>query len=122
MQFPEWWEWELDLSPHERGGGRRDRLSSMSQRELKVSYHRGKPIAAYLYLKARPIHSAQSREVAPGLIIDYSDTGEAIGVEIVDPRSLQIEELSAVLESLGEDDLQEDELDALKAVEAARKR
>ncbi len=41
---------------------------------LQISYHNGKPMAAYLYLQPRPIKSARSKQVEAGLVIDAGST------------------------------------------------
>ena len=67
---PIWWSWELELSAHLlermvdrnftevglRGDPRYHRLQrrDMKQRYLQVTYRRGRPLAAYLYLPHPP--------------------------------------------------------------------
>lgn len=48
--------------------------------EIRVSYDR---IADALYVKLRDDKIADSDEVAPGVIVDFNDKGEVVGVEVL---------------------------------------
>ena len=64
----------------------------MKQRFLEVTYRKGKPFAAYLYL---PRHSGDvSVRTVPqevGLLIDYTADGRAIGIEITAPSKVTLD-------------------------------
>ncbi|MCE4600217.1 MAG: DUF2283 domain-containing protein [Desulfurococcales archaeon] len=49
--------------------------------EIRVSYDR---IADALYVKLRDDKIADSDEVAPGVIIDFNDKGEVVGIEVLE--------------------------------------
>lgn len=69
---------------------------------LEVTYRMGRPIAAYLYLprktKEKPVRG-EKRE--PGMVVDLTEEGEAIGVEITAPGMITIADLNAVLDEFG---------------------
>jgi hypothetical protein len=75
----------------------------MKERYLEVTFRHGQPIAAYYYLpRAANQKSARTRRVEPGLIIDFSAEGQAIGIEITTPAQVTLAALNAVLEELGQ--------------------
>jgi uncharacterized protein YuzE len=74
----------------------------MKDSYLEVTFRHGRPLAAYLYLPRRPKDkSYRTERVEPGLVIDYSRTGKAIGVEITAPSKLSAPMLNRVLRRLG---------------------
>ena len=74
----------------------------MSEYSLEVSYHRGRVIAAYLYLLCRKGQkSYRTRQVEPGVIIDFNRRGKPTGVEIIAPSKLTLRALNRVLRDLG---------------------
>jgi hypothetical protein len=73
----------------------------MSDSYLEVTYRHGRPLAAYYYLpRARPAKSARTRRVEPGLVIDYSASGQPLGMEITAPSKLSMAALNRVLRTL----------------------
>lgn len=74
----------------------------MKERYLEVTFRHGEPIAAYYYLP-RETHqkSVRTRRVEPGLVIDFTAEGQAIGIEITTPAKVSLEALNAVLGELG---------------------
>jgi uncharacterized protein YuzE len=74
----------------------------MKQRYLQVTYHRGRPLAAYLYLPHQPDRTAfRTRRYEPGLIVDLTSDGQPVGIEIVSPAQLTLAVLNRVLRELG---------------------
>lgn len=68
---------------------------------LEVTFRRGRPQAAYLYLPRTPGEkSHHTKRVEPGLIIDFSATGQPLGVEITAPTELTAADLNRVLGDL----------------------
>jgi len=51
----------------------------------------------------------------PGLLIDLSESGEPIGLEITAPGTVTLDDINAALESLGLDPISADELAPLLA-------
>ena len=69
---------------------------------LEVTFRHGRPIAAYYYLPREASQkSARTRRVDPGLVIDFTADGQAIGIEITAPAKVSLAALNAVLQDLG---------------------
>ena len=74
----------------------------MKEPYLEVTFRHGRPLAAYYYLPRNTNQkSARTRRVEPGLVIDFTATGEAIGIEITAPAKVSLPALNAVLRELG---------------------
>ncbi len=74
----------------------------MKERYLEVTFRHGRPIAAYFYLPREANQkSARTRRVEPGLIIDFTAEGQAIGIEITAPTKVSLAALNGVLKELG---------------------
>jgi uncharacterized protein YuzE len=74
----------------------------MKNTYLEVTFRHGKPIAGYYYLPRETGQKAtRTRRVEPGLIIDLTAEGQAIGIEITAPSKVSLETLNAVLQELG---------------------
>ena len=65
---------------------------------LEVTFRKGKPLAAYLYLP-RKSGDTSSRTVKheSGLLIDFTADERPIGIEIPAPRNLTIQALNQAL-------------------------
>lgn len=88
----------------------------MKQRYLEVSFRKGKPFAAYLYLP-RPTgaKAAATRPLGKGMNLDLDADGRPIGVEITAPTAITIADLNAVLSAHGVEQLAADEWSPLAA-------
>lgn len=65
---------------------------------LEVTYRKGWPLAAYLYLpRDTSEKSVLGDKREPGMIVDLTEEGEAIGIEITAPGMITIADLNAVL-------------------------
>ncbi len=74
----------------------------MNALSVEVTYRKGKPFAAYVYLGRKPGQkSARTEEVAPELLIDYAEDGTPIGIEVVSPGYVTVDEIMAVFDKLG---------------------
>lgn len=74
----------------------------MRERYLEVTFRKGKPLAAYLYLpRTEGAKSARTEAVAPGILIDYSSHDIPIGIEFTDPVRVSAEDVSSILLRLG---------------------
>ena len=83
----------------------------MKQRYLEVSYRRGKPLAAYLYLPRQPgDKSARTQQQEAGMLIDYAPDGRPIGVEMTAPSQVTLAAVNRVLATLQESPLTPAEL------------
>lgn len=83
---------------------------------LEVSYRKGKPFAAYLYLPRQDGDvSFRAREVGPGIVADYAADGRVIGLEFVTPAKVTPEMVNSALRILGLPELAREELAPLAA-------
>ncbi len=74
----------------------------MSAISLQITYRKGEPFAAYIYLAHRPgTKSARTEPVGPELLIDYADDGTPLGIEVVSPGFVTEDEILSVFERLG---------------------
>jgi hypothetical protein len=74
----------------------------MRERYLEVTFRHGRPIAAYYYLPREANQkSARTRRAEPGLVIDFTAEGQAIGIEITAPAKVSLAALNGVLKELG---------------------
>lgn len=88
----------------------------MKERYLEVTFRKGKPLAAYVYLpRGAGVQSVRTEEAMPGVLVDYAAGGEPIGLEITAPGQVTVEEVNAVLEKLGLAAMGPEELAPLKA-------
>jgi uncharacterized protein YuzE len=73
----------------------------MSEVFLEISFHGGKPFAAYLRLpRDHGAKIARTREVRPGLVVDFAADGKPMGIEIVHPSQTSAETILAVIEEV----------------------
>ncbi len=88
----------------------------MNTISLQVTYRKGRPFAAYIYLSRRPgDKSVRTEEVTPDLLVDYAADGRPLGIEIVTPEAVPTEEILKVFDELGLGRPAEDELAPLRA-------
>jgi hypothetical protein len=74
----------------------------MKHRYLEVTFRKGKPLAAYLYLpRAAGAKATRTSDAGYGLRIDFDAQGAPIGFEITAPGLVTVAELNAVLAPLG---------------------
>jgi uncharacterized protein YuzE len=83
---------------------------------LEVTYRHGLPLAAYLYLPRQAGEkSCKTTKASQGLIIDFGESGNPIGIEITAPSKVTAEEINGVLEKFGLSRISNDELSPLRA-------
>jgi uncharacterized protein YuzE len=88
----------------------------MSTFSLQVTYRKGKPFAAYIYLAHAPgTKSARTEQIGPGLLIDYAADGSPLGIEIVSPGYVSEDDIVAIFDRLGLDRPSAAELAPLRA-------
>jgi uncharacterized protein YuzE len=69
---------------------------------IQITYRRGRPFAAYIYLNRKPgERSARTEEVSSDLLVDYAEDGRPIGIEVVTPESVSLDEVYALFDRLG---------------------
>ncbi|MEO8677717.1 MAG: DUF2283 domain-containing protein [Vicinamibacterales bacterium] len=75
----------------------------MKEPYLEVTFRHGHAIAAYYYLPRETSQkSARTRRVEPGLVIDFTAEGQAIGIEITAPSKITLAALNSVLQEVGQ--------------------
>ncbi len=88
----------------------------MKRPYLEVTYLRGKPIAAYLYLpRATGVRSVRTVEARPHVLVDYAASGAPIGLELTAPTHTSADVINEVLRELGIGALDPSELAPLAA-------
>jgi uncharacterized protein YuzE len=70
----------------------------MKQRYLEITFGKGKPFAAYLYLpREADAKAARTLDGQHGIRIDLDERGAPIGLEITAPSVVTISALNSVL-------------------------
>ncbi len=88
----------------------------MKQRYLEVTFRKGKPLAAYLYLPRPPrAKAARTEDAGHGIKIDFDAVGTPIGVEITAPSATNVARLNEALARFGLDQIADDEWAPLAA-------
>lgn len=88
----------------------------MSQRYLEVTFRRGKPLAAYLYLSRRTgDRSARVEDRGAGFLIDWTADGRPIGIELTSPSRVTLEGVNALLAELALEPLAPEDISPLIA-------
>ena len=68
---------------------------------LQITYRKGKPFAAYIYLSRRNGQkSVRTEAISEDLLIDYAQDETPLGIEIVSPGMVSIDEIQAVFDRL----------------------
>jgi uncharacterized protein YuzE len=88
----------------------------MTDRYLEITYRKGKPIAAYLYLPRQPREKAKKTvKAAEGILVDYGKGGRPIGIEITAPQHVSLQEINQVAANLNLPPFANEELGPLLA-------
>lgn len=83
---------------------------------LEVTFRHGQPLAAYLYLpRQQGEKSYKTTKADQGLIIDFGESGNPIGIEITAPSKVTADNINHVLEQLGLSRINNEELVPLRA-------
>jgi len=70
----------------------------MRQRYLEVTFRKGKPLAAYLYLpRTNGARVARTMDEGKGIHVDFDGNGAPMGIEITAPGAVTVATLNAVL-------------------------
>lgn len=73
----------------------------MARRYLEVTYRQGKPLAAYLYLPRRMgDRSVRVESRGPGYLVDWTEDGRPIGIEMPSPSLVTLDGLNLILAEL----------------------
>jgi hypothetical protein len=89
----------------------------MTERTVQVTYRKGRPFAAYLYLPRQTGTKTTRTKASPDglLVVDYAADGTAIGVEITAPLAVKLERLNALLREIGQPPLAEQDFNPVLA-------
>ena len=88
----------------------------MRDRYLEITFRKGKPLAAYLYLsRASGVKSLRTESRGAGLLVDYGPEDQPIGLEITAPAHTTAVQINEVLHSLDLLPMADEELSPLKA-------
>lgn len=88
----------------------------MKHQYLEVTFRRGKPIAAYLYLpRVAGTKAARTSDEGNGLRADFDVAGNPIGIEITAPRVVDLAAVNQLLTRLGAAPMPVDEWAPLRA-------
>ncbi len=83
----------------------------MKHRFLEITFRKGKPLAAYLYLPRNPGDtSVRTQRHESGLLMDYAADGRAIGLEITAPSKVTLATLNQALAAANQELATADEL------------
>jgi len=73
-------------------------------------------LAAYLYLpRPSDAKSVRTEEQGEGILVDYLESGDPMGIEITAPTEITVASLNTVLERLGQPPISDDEFAPLAA-------
>ena len=73
----------------------------MKELFLEVTFRRGRPLAAYLFLRRKAgDKSFRTEMMGRGTIVDFEKGSRSIGVEITAPEYVTADELNLVLEAI----------------------
>jgi len=88
----------------------------MNESYLEVTFRHGRPIAAYYYFPRRAGQkSYRTRRSEPGMIVDYSRSGQPTGIEITAPTKITVIAINRVLRELGFPTIRKEDLAPLRA-------
>ena len=74
----------------------------MNDSYLEVTFRHGTPLAAYYYLPRQPgdtVHRVEKFDA--GLLVDLTEDGRPIGLEITIPALVTVEAVNRVMQSFG---------------------
>ncbi len=88
----------------------------MREPYLEITFRHGLPLAAYYYLPRKSDQKAcRTSRMEPGLVIDFDEADNPIGIEITSPRSVTLSAFNSVLSQLGQPPVDEADFAPLRA-------
>lgn len=83
---------------------------------LEVTFRHGRAFAAYLYLlRNAGDRSYRTARAEPGMIIDFDESGKAIGIEFTAPTKVTDADINRVLSDIGASPVAKDDMAPLQA-------
>ena len=86
----------------------------MAKPYLEVTYRGGKVLAAYLYVNRRPGDTPARSDRRADFVVDYSDDGRLIGVELLRLTAVNTSALNDILTAASTPAIGEQELAPLR--------
>jgi uncharacterized protein YuzE len=69
---------------------------------IQVTYRKGRPLAAYIALGRAPGQKVTRTEpVTDDLLVDFDAHGDPLGIEVVTPEVVDVEQILGVFDRLG---------------------
>jgi hypothetical protein len=88
----------------------------MKHHYLEITFRRGKPLAAYLYLPRAPgAKAVRTTDEGHGVRADFDDAGHLIGLEVTAPALVTLEDINKMLTQLGSRPLPSEDWSPLRA-------
>ncbi len=88
----------------------------MKNTYLEVTFRKGRPFAAYLYLpRVAGVRSSRTKQVAPGILVDFSSADDPIGIEITAPIQVTAQQINDALKAIGLTTVSPEDLAPLRA-------
>ena len=89
----------------------------MKDRYLEITFRKGKPLAAYLYLTGKKgVQCDRAIKIDEGLIADYDQDGVPVGLEITSPATASVQQINDALVKLHVEPIAENELAPINSV------
>lgn len=87
----------------------------MKRPSIEITYRGGRIVAAYIAIAdAAAGRCIASREMAPGVIVDFARGERAIGLEIALPKSVTLAGVNRVLRAVGAEPLRRSDFGPLR--------
>lgn len=81
----------------------------MKNNYLEITYRKGKLMAAYLYLPRELGEKSQRTErLTEGILVDYGKFNQPIGIEIIDPKKINFDQINKILSKVEDLVVEED--------------
>ena len=87
----------------------------MSEPYLEITYRKGKPFAAYLYLQRRPGDQSARSERHGTWVMDFAADGRPIGIEFTSLGAVDLPSLNQILRAAHHPELSLTDLAPLQA-------
>jgi microcompartment protein CcmK/EutM len=82
---------------------------------IQITFRKGRPLAAYLRIRGTTVKVARTKKVTSSLLVDFDDSGNPVGLEILAFDSATVGRINRVLVSLGQPALPKGDLAPLRA-------
>ncbi len=74
----------------------------MKAMSIQVTYRKGRPFAAYIYLRRRLGEKAvRTEEINEDLLVDFGQENQPLGIEVMNPEAVGMDAILGVFDTLG---------------------